>query len=43
MKKINKQLKSFDNLYRKSLQDNMIDRNEKIKIDKVYVIFLLDM
>ena len=42
MKKINKQLKSFDNLYRKSLQDNMIDRNEK-KIDKVYVIFLLDM
>ena len=33
-------IKSFDNLYRKCLQDNVNDKNEELK---VYVIFLLNM
>ena len=36
MKEINKLLKSFDKLYRKSLQDNVIDKTE---YDSLCIIF----
>ena len=39
MKEINKQLNLFDKLYRKSLQDNVIDKKNM----KVFVVFLLNI
>ena len=42
MKEINKQKKSFDKLYRKSLEDNVIDKSEYEILCNIFTKYYVD-